>query len=935
MFVPLKVTTDYSLLSSLIKIEDLVKYLQQNNINVCGICDVNLYGVMEFYNTLTKNNIKPLIGLEVNLSPKIYLYAKNYLGYQNLLKINTLITNDELNFDNLVKYKENLILVIPCNYQENYSKFVSYFTDIYLGYINALEKDWALKVSDKVVYIPDIKAFKKEDMTYLKYLEIIKNNKATQEYNLNYFPKQYEITEYDQNTTNEFASKINIVIPKDNHYIPKFSNKITDSYNYLINLAKKGLSKRLDNNVSPKYVTRLKYELETINKMGFVDYFLIVYDYVLFAKKNNILVGVGRGSAAGSLVSYSLGITDIDPLKYDLLFERFLNPERITMPDIDIDFEYTKRNQVIDYVKEKYGYQNVAGIMTYSTLTSKAIIRDIGKILNIDSSILNRFLANITAKASLKENMQKELIKKYLNNYPELKKMYQICLKLENIKRQVSTHAAGVVISSVNLDTVIPTYNNNGELLTGVTMNYLEDLGLLKMDFLSIKNLTIIQNLLTLIKKETNEEIKLNNLSLDDELTYRLFQNADTDGVFQFESQGMKNFLLKLKPSCFEDLIAALALFRPGPMANIDTYIRRKEHKETVTYLHPLLKPILCDTYGIIVYQEQIMFILVNLADYSFAEADNIRRAMSKKKLDVMTKEKEKFIIRATKKGIDKKIALEIYDLIIKFANYGFNKSHSVGYALIGYQMAYLKSHYPILYMINLLNMNMESEIKIKEYLDDAKLKGLTIIAPKINISKNEFLIKDNAILLPLTIIKNLGNQTINVILDDIDNNGQYQDYLDFVKRAFLNKISKKTIELLIYAGVLDDFKLNRKTMIENLDIALNYGSLVADLDEEYVIQPEITEYNEYLMDELRSQEIKSYGYYITNHPASKYNSPDIVKSNKLSNYFSKQVKCVAVVDNIRIIKTKNNEEMAFISASDETGIFDFVLFPRVSRKKI
>jgi len=557
MFVPLKITTDYTLLKSLIKVEDLCEYLVKHGITSCAIVDENLFGVMKFYNTLIKNNIKPIIGLSLNINEsQIYLYAKNYEGYQNLLKLNTIVQN-RITIDDIKTYKDNLLCIVPYQSRELYNDLNELFEDLFLGYANEQEKKEAMLKTNHVVYVNDVRVLNKDDLEYLSYLRMIDEGTSISDSNKeifsdNYLKQSSELSEYDIKTTRDVASILNVVIPKSNVYIPHYSEEITDSYSHLLNLTKKGLLKRLDNKVPTVYVDRLKHELDVIKNMGFVDYFLIVYDYVLYAKKNNILVGPGRGSAAGSLVSYALGITDIDPIKYDLLFERFLNPERISMPDIDIDFEYTKRYLVIDYVKERYGKDKVAPIMTFGTLGSKQVIRDIARVLEYDSNLINKFTNNIDAKETLKENMQKEVIKKYFVNYPELKKLYKIALKLEGLKRHISTHAAGVVISSVPLDTVIPVCLSNDSILTGLTMEYLEELGLLKMDFLALRNLTIISNVLDLIKENKGVTINLRDIPLNDDKVFEIFKNADTEGIFQYEKRYVKTktyFFFRLSSS--------------------------------------------------------------------------------------------------------------------------------------------------------------------------------------------------------------------------------------------------------------------------------------------------------------------------------------------------------------------------------------------------
>lgn len=926
MYVPLKITTEYTLLKSTIKVDELITFLKNHNITTCAICDENLYGVMDFYHKMTSNALNPIIGLEIEIdNQKIYLYAINHQGYLNLLKIHTLKEMHELNWENLKKYLIEIKIILPFGSYDLLEKL----PESYLGFSNDTEKIEALLRTEKVVYVRNIRVLEKEDTTYLSVLEAIDKGVSlstiTTDYSHHDF--NFNLKKEDEETTEEFSQDLNVKIENKNRYIPKFDAKI-DSDTYLYQLTHKGLAKRLNGNIPKEYEKRLEHELNIIKSMGFVDYFLIVYDYVLYAKKNNILVGPGRGSAAGSLVSYSIGITNVDPMKYNLSFERFLNPERITMPDIDIDFEYTKRGLVIDYVRERYGNRNVAPIMTFGTLGAKQAIRDVGRVLDISLELIDKFVRPIDAKLSLAENEKNTIIKEYLNHYSELKKLYEVAKKLEGLKRHISTHAAGVVISSVPLDEVIPIINNGDSIMTGITMEYLEDLGLLKMDFLALRNLTIISNVLDLIKENTKKVLDLNKINLNDPEIFKMFSQGDTEGIFQYESSGMRNLMIKLKPSNFSDLVASVALFRPGSMNNIDLFIDRKYGREKITYMHPDLEPILKETYGVIVYQEQVMQILVKIGGYTFAEADNIRRAMSKKKESVMLSDKEHFIKNAIIRGYKEEIARNIYDLILKFANYGFNKAHSVSYALIGYQMAYLKVKFPMYFIANLLNMSIGSEIKTKEYIDEARKKDILIVKPNINECKKEYSILEKSLMLPLSSIKNLGINASTAILEEREKNGIYKDYLDFVTRVYRKSVNKKTILSLIDAGVLDCFHLTKRTMTENLDIAINYANLVSDLDPSFCLPPTIEEKEEYSEEILRAKEHESYGFYVTNHPVSKYNDKSIVKLNRIENYFDKHIKCVVLVEKIKSVKTKKGDNMAFITASDETDTKEFVVFP-------
>lgn len=932
MYVPLKVTTDYSLLRSTIKIDDLISFLTTNNFTSCAICDEYLYGTMEFYNKCLKNNIKPIIGLDIIINNMhLYLYAKDYKGYQTLLKLNTIKTERELGIVDLELYNKNLLIILPFNSLSIYQDIKKIIEDTYIGYQNEYEKKNSLLKSEKCVYINDIRSLSLEDAKYLNYLKMIRNDEKIDVHEFKDYEKnslKISIDKEDEDTTNNVSELLNVVIPKDENYIPKYSQDIENSDEHLENLTKKGLMKRLNGDLKKEYVERLNYELNVIKSMGFSDYILIVYDYVLFAKKNNVFVGPGRGSAAGSLVCYTLGITDIDPLEYNLLFERFLNPERVTMPDIDIDFENTKRGEVIEYIKGRYGYDKVASIMTFATLKSKLVLREVSKITNGNEIELSALLKNINANLNLKENLKNEIVKGLLTKNTKLKEVYKIALKIEGLKKNISTHAAGVVISKSSLDEIIPVIKNKDNISTGITMEYLEELGLLKMDLLAIKNLTIISNILELIKKDTGKLVRLSQIDLNDKEVLEIFTKGDTTGIFQFESTGMRNFLEKLKPRSFSDIVASIALYRPGPMDNIDSFIRRKEGKERITYIIPELESILKETEGIIVYQEQVMQILVLVANYSFAEADLVRRAMSKKKKDILLKEEENFIARATKNGYGKQ-AKELYDLILKFANYGFNKSHSVAYALIGYQMAYLKVKFPKYFITNLLNMSIGSEIKTNEYILEAKKHNLKIRKPNINLSFEDYRIAKDEVILPFSIIKGISSLTVESIINERNENGLFVDFIDFTKRMYNKNVNERILLSLIHAGVFNEFG-NIATLEENLEVVLNYAELASSIDEPLIPRPMIKKI-ENDIDENK-MEIDSYGFYISNHPASKYTRNGLVKLIDTKKYFDKYIRSVVLIESIKRTKTKNNEEMAFVEASDETGIASFVVFAKQIR---
>ena len=688
--VPLNIKTDNYLLHSMIKIKDLIQEALNNNIKVLTITDNNMYGCIEFYDECVKNNIKPIIGLEVSIPEKVILYAKNYNGYKNLMKITTVKSETSLTVNVLSSYSDDILCIVPFESRVRFDELKKIYNDIFVSYKNDSEKE-KIRIKNKI-FMKEILCLRKEDEKYLKYLQAIKDGKnylETYEYeNVSLFPLKND----DSSIISDLC---NLEIKKRKDLLPVYTSG--DSYSLLKEECVRGMRRIFGSSAPRKYVERLKKELSVINDLGFCDYFLIVADYIRYAKDNNILVGPGRGSAAGSLVSYVLNITTIDPLKYDLLFERFLNKDRVTMPDIDVDFEDKRREEVMRYCIGKYGLKKVALIVTFGTLASKQVIRDVSKVLDISSSKVDKLSKMLDSRKNLKDNYSSS-VKNFLNVNSELKKVYKIALKLEGLKRHTSLHAAGVVMSRYNLDENIPLDKNVEFYVSQYDKDYLEEIGLLKMDFLGLKNLTLISNILSEIGDLSFDDIPENDLKALD-----IFKNVNTVGIFQFESAGMVNFLRKLKPDCFDDLAVALALFRPGPMNNIDLYIRRKRKIEKVDYFHDNLKEILKPTYGIIIYQEQIMQIASTMAGYTFAEADLLRRAMSKKKEEILLKERDKFIRGAVKKGYESSLANKIYDLIYKFADYGFNKSHSVSYAMISYKMAYLKAYYPVIFMKNLI----------------------------------------------------------------------------------------------------------------------------------------------------------------------------------------------------------------------------------------
>lgn len=923
MFTPLGIKTDYSLLKSLIKIEDLISYAKKYEITSLGILDDNLCSSHIFYEACSRENIKCIIGLDITIDEyQIYLYPQNIEGLKNLFRLTKDKLDSIISLSDLSKYSLNVICVLPNNSYAIYETMNSIFNHTFLSFKNHEEELNAKLITDKIVYIKNYLSLNQESSKYINYLYMIEHNLKLGDIALtNYEDYVLKKEEYD---TSHFTDLINIEFPVGNRYIPHYSEEIADSKEYLRTLATKGLTKRLNGTVPKEYQNRLNYELEVISNMGFTDYFLIVFDYVRYAIKNNIYVGVGRGSAAGSLVAYSLGITWIDPLKYDLLFERFLNPERVTMPDIDVDFEDARRDEVVEYVKERYGQERVAKIMTFGTMTAKEVLRLVGKINDINDQTLNQLLRHINSKLTLNANETPEVLN-VLKSNSILEKVYREAKYLEGIKKHVGTHAAGVVISSVNLTDLIPVIKSGNEYLTGYTMGELETLGILKMDFLSIKNLTIMTNILHDIESYSHKKLNINTIPLDDKEVYELFANADTVGIFQFESTGMKNFLKRLKATCFDDLVMALAIYRPGPMQSIDTYLERKNNHAPIDYIDSSLEPILKSTYGILIYQEQIMQILRLMGSYTYAEADIIRRAISKKKLNVIENERVRFITNSINNGYSEETAKKVYDLIVRFADFGFNKSHSVAYAMIAYQMAYLKVHYREYYYINLLNTNIGGETKTKEYIDSLKASGITVLKPDINASMSKYSKEGGSVRLPLRVIKSVGSSSSDAIIKEREK-GKFIDFFDFIARTYGFNVNKKTLESLILAGVFDSFGYNRATLIKNIDSAIMYGDLVRNLDVSLVNKPEIEVISEYPEIKLMQNELELFGYYVSTHPASKY--PQVMKLIDMPSNFDKFIDTVILVESLKMVQTKNNKNMAFITGSDETTSADLVVFP-------
>jgi len=935
MYTPLYIKTDNSLQHSLIKVSGLIEKALKLNLKSLTITDNNMYGAMDFYKQCKKNNIKPIIGLEIIVDDKkLVLYCMNYGGYKNLIKLSTIMSYEQISINDLEKYSDNLIMIVPYLSLQLYDKLKTIYKYIFISYKNYDEKT-KLKY-ENILYMNEILYLDESQKEYIKYLDAIRENIQVELIDEIHNDNYLKVNDIDILNNEKIFDLCNLEIPFNQKLMPKYKNdEGLDSYSYLKKLCINGLKKHFGTTTTNVYKDRLKYELDIINNMGFCDYFLIVQDYVRYAKENNIIVGTGRGSAVGSLVSFTLGITDVDPIKYNLLFERFLNPERISMPDIDIDFEHEKREEIINYCINKYGDKKVAPIITFGTLGAKQALRDVGRSMNLNLELIDSFCKLFDSKLTMRQNYDSNpRIKDMINRKEELKKLFRIAINFEGLKRHTSIHAAGIIMSDIDLDEIIPLDKTHNFYITGYDMTYLEEIGLLKMDFLAIKYLTTIHNIIDMININHNLEINFDNIPLNDSKALEIFTNANTVGIFQFESDGMVNFLRKLRPTDMDDIFAAIALFRPGPMKNIPTYINRKNGKEKIDYYDSSLEQVLKSTYGIMIYQEQIMQIARIMADYTLGEADILRKAMSKKKKDLLMQEQEKFISRSLKKGYELKLVEKVYNLMLKFAEYGFNKSHSVGYSIVAYKMAYLKAYFPKEFITNLLSMEVNNEVKIKQYIYEAKKFGIDILKPDINLSDRNYKVENRGIRYPLSNIKNVGINAVEVILKERQN-GNFKDIYDFIKRCYSKSLNKKVLESLIYAGVFEEFNYNKKTLINNLDLIINYGDLIKEVDEMFAIKPDIIEYEEYSTKELMNFELNVFGFYLSKHPVTevKLKYSNIVNLNQIIGYFDKNISTIIYIDKMKEVITKSNTKMCFITGSDEISQADFIIFPNIYEK--
>lgn len=1041
-FTHLHVHTEYSLLDGSSKIKELVARTKELGMDSIAITDHGvMYGVIDFYRAAKEVGIKPIIGCEVYVAPNsrhdrevgqgeeryyhLVLLAENNQGYHNLMKIVSkgftegYYYKPRVDMEVLEQYHEGVIALSAClagevavnirrgmieEAQKAAMKYRTVFGEgnFYLelqdhGIPEQRMVNTELLRMSKALGIPlvatnDIHYINEEDAVAHDILLCIQTNKkVTDEDRMRYEGGQFYLKSPEEmealfpyakealKNTHEIAMRCNVEIVFGEQKVPKYDVPSPyDAYGYLEHLCREGLAKRYET-VTPELEERLQYELKTIQEMGYVDYFLIVWDFIHYAKEHDIAVGPGRGSAAGSLVSYCLAITNIDPMKYSLLFERFLNPERVTMPDIDVDFCVERRQEVIDYVVRKYGKDKVVQIVTFGTMLARGVVRDVGRALDMPYNLVDSVAKAIPARIPDEKNVT---IAKAIEYSPDLRTMIDsneeianlitMAQKLEGLPRHASMHAAGVVIGQKSIDEFVPLSRGSDDAITTqFTMTTIEELGLLKMDFLGLRNLTVIQNAIRTIERTAKIKIDIDHIPMDDANVYEMIGAGKTEGVFQLESGGMKSFMKELKPTCIEDVIAGISLYRPGPMDFIPLYLKGKEHPEAVTYACPQLEKILAPTYGCIVYQEQVMQIVMELAGYTLGRSDLVRRAMSKKKADVMERERKNFVYGnaeegvpgCTERGIDEVTANEIFDNMIDFAKYAFNKSHAAAYAVVAYQTAYLKYYYPIEYMAALISSVIENATKVSEYIQIARHMGITILPPDINKGYRQFSATgEGEMVYGLSALKNVGGNLIDAIVEERERNGAFTSLEDVIDRLSDKGLNKRTIENFIKAGAFDSLGANRKQMMQvyaqivdkvTTDKKKNMEGQLTLLDflgveekQDFGIKyPDIPDFTKA---ERLAYEKEVLGIYVSGHPLEDdktlierhadcrtidFTVDDDNENEETVAKDQARYTIGGMITGKNVRLTKNNQNMAILTIEDLYGTVEALVFPRQYEK--
>lgn len=1037
LFTHLHLHTPYSLLDGFSKIDKVMERAKEYGMDSVAITDHGvMFGVIEFYKKAKKNGIKPIIGCEVYTAARtmhdketldkrsghLVLLAENNEGYQNLIKMVSRAFTEgfyykpRVDWELLKDHSKGLIALSAClvgdvqqqlmsgRYKEA-KEIACRLNDIFgQGNFFLEMQDHGIREQKRVnvflrklsedtgiplVITNDVHYVDKEDAKTHDVLLCIQTGKTladehkmefqTEEFYFKSSEEMYELFPEDESAlrnTWEIAKRCEVEFDFNSVHLPEY--EVPKGYtksNYLRKLCEQGVFQKYGA-MREEIRERLDFELKVIEDMGYVEYFLIVWDFIDFSKKHNIQVGPGRGSAAGSIVAYALGITDIDPLKYALLFERFLNPERITLPDIDIDFCYEKRDQVIEYVKRKYGEDHVSQIITFGTLGARSSIRDVGRVMGISYSEVDKiakeipFALNMTIDRAL--DLNPELHKMYAENN-SAKELIDIARSIEGLPRHASTHAAGVVISKRPVDYYVPLYMQQDEsVTTQFPMGTLEELGLLKMDFLGLRTLTVIQKTLEHIQKNHNKTIDFSSMEYDDPTVYELLSSGDTLGVFQLESSGMRHFMKELRPDTFEDIIAGISLYRPGPMESIPQYIRNKNSSDSIQYIHEKMIPILNVTRGILVYQEQVMQVVRDLAGYSYGRSDLVRRAMSKKKMDVMEEERKNFvygkdnedgsidILGCVRNGVDEKTANKIYDEMIDFAKYAFNKSHAAAYAVLAYETAYLKTHYKVEFMASLMTSVMGNTDKVVEYIRECERMDISVLKPDINRSYVDFAVEGGNIRYSLSAVKNVGIQVVNAIVEEREQNGFYKDFYDMVSRLNAKDLNKRVVESMIKSGALDSITDNRASIMASYEkiIAASLNSRKNTIEgqlslfdsaniegiEKIDIPMGIISLSEFGEKELLAMEKEVLGLYLSGHPLNQYieildkeaDTNTLTLREYQENYVENQdkdnmhVTLGGIITRKSIKTTRKKDMMAFLTLEDMYGSVEVILFSKV-----
>ena len=974
----------------------------------------NLFGAIEFYTQALKHRVKPVIGIETYIVPHdlhekkpvpgvpdsgyhLILLAKNLKGYQNLLKLSSIAFLEGFYFKPridkkaLARHSEGLIALSAClkgevaqaavkgDDEKVESVIRSYLEmfdteDFYLEIqdhnideeltVRTAMKNYAKKFGLGLIATNDCHYLKREHSAAHDALLCLQTGKVVSDSDrMRYTTDQLYLKSPEQmkelfsdapsaiENSLKIAERCNLELTLGKNLVPEFPlpEGFSSEDQYIDSLAREGLNARYAE-ITPELENRLSYELNVIKQMGYSGYFLIVRDFIDYARKHEVSVGPGRGSAAGSLVSYSLGITNVDPMKYNLLFERFLNPERVSMPDIDIDFADRGRDKVIDYVTQKYGQENVAQIITFGSMAARAVVRDVGRVLSVPYGDMDRIAKMIPEEIGMTLEKALEIsadLKDAMKNDQTIAQVIEYSLVLEGLARHASTHAAGVVIAPAPLTNFVPLYKSNkDEITTQYDMRCIDMIGLLKMDFLGLRTLTVLDDALKLIKQTHGIDIDINKIPLDDPDVYKMFARGQTIGVFQFESSGMRDYLRKLGPTCIDDLIAMNALYRPGPLDSgmIDTYIDCKRGRKEMKFIHPILEPILKDTYGVIVFQEQVLKIAQDMAGYSLGKADILRKAIGKKQAEIMAQQKSEFIDGAVKNKIDRKIAEQVFDMIETFARYGFVKAHSTGYAIIAYQTAYLKAHYPAEFLAAALTSEMGNSNRVTVFRNECKELGIEFLPPVINDGLGHFTVVDGKIVFSLAAVKNVGVSAVESIVKAREEGGPFIDMADFCSRVDPRSVNKKALESLVACGAFDAVEANRAMLYNNVENLINYGSkvqreaqsgqssLFGEASTEEIMKPVLQPTSPWTDAETRDFEKKVLGFYLSSHPLEDnkliYQAFAEYKLEELNDLKDGSAVFVGgVISEIKVNISKNNKQYAFATIEDFTDSAELLIF--------